>query len=405
MNYSYIYDANHLYEAFNLAKRGSDWKESVQRCEYNILRNIRDLQHKLKDGTYHQLPFFEFELQERGKTRHIKSMHITDRIVQRSACDNIFIPAITPHLIYDNGASLEGKGVDFARRRLEVHLKKYFHEHGNYGYILLIDCSKFFDNIRHDKLLEMVKNVIPNDCLPLFKYLVSTFEIDVSVYTDEEIETLYNGVFNSLEHAKVERSKLTGAKMMPKSCGIGSQISQICGLFILNSVDNYIKTVKGIKYYGRYMDDSYIILDSKEELAKIRDEIEEKYCELGLTVNKKKTQIFRIDKGFTWLKTRYNLTESGRIVKRLPPDTVSRTRRKLKKFRKKYDLGVMDFPHIFQSYSSWRGNCVKYDSYKTIRQMDTLFYTLFWKELYQYDGKRNETARSIESHGRTQFKR
>ena len=402
LKYSDVYDANTLYSAFNLAKRGSDWKESVQRCEYNILRTIRDLQNELSDGSYRQRPFFEFELRERGKVRHIKSMSIKDRILQRSACDNLFIPAIVPHLIYDNGASLAGKGVDFSRRRLETHLRKYYQKHGNQGYILLVDCSKFFDNIRHEKLIEMCEKVVPQDCMPLFKYLLSTFEIDVSSLSDKEIHDLYYGVFNSLEHAK--KRNTGGKKMMPKSCGIGSQISQICGLFILSPVDHYIKTVKGIKYYGRYMDDSYIILESKEELAKLRTDIEARYAEIGLTVNMKKTQIFRIDKGFTWLKTRYCLTDSGRIIKRLPPDTVARTRRKLKKFKIKYDRGEMTFPHILQSYSSWRGNCTKYDAYRTIKEMDILFYTLFEKELECYDEKANETAGSIKFNGRSQLK-
>lgn len=41
---------------------------------------------------------------------------------------------------------------------------------------------------------------------------------------------------------------------MRKSVGIGSQISQISGVYYPTRIDNYCKIVKGMKYYGRYMD-------------------------------------------------------------------------------------------------------------------------------------------------------
>ena len=81
-----VYDANSLLDAFNKSKKGTAWKESVQRYEMNLLRNINQTQKELKDGTYEQKDFYEFKLHERGKTRHIKSMHISDRVVQRSFC-------------------------------------------------------------------------------------------------------------------------------------------------------------------------------------------------------------------------------------------------------------------------------------------------------------------------------
>lgn len=64
---------------------------------------------------------------------------------------------------------------------------------------------------------------------------------------------------------------------MHKSLGIGSQISQISGIYYPSKMDNYCKIVKGIKFYGRYMDDTYIIGNSKEELKSLLDDID-KIC-------------------------------------------------------------------------------------------------------------------------------
>ena len=64
-----VYDANSLLDAFNKSKKGTAWKESVQRYEMNLLRNINQTQKEMKDGTYEQKDFYEFKLHERGKSK------------------------------------------------------------------------------------------------------------------------------------------------------------------------------------------------------------------------------------------------------------------------------------------------------------------------------------------------
>ena len=147
-------DSNTLLNAFHEAQKDSIWKASVQRFEANLIANINKLQEQMRTGKYEQLPFNVFKLNERGHIRVIKSMHIADRVVQRSVCDNILTPALKKYLIYDNGASQKNKGIDFCRRRLSVHIQKYIRKFGTDGYILLCDFRKFFDNIRHDVLIK-----------------------------------------------------------------------------------------------------------------------------------------------------------------------------------------------------------------------------------------------------------
>ena len=160
-NMESVYDANSLIDAFNKSKKGTAWKESVQRYEANLLRNVNQTQKELKDGSYEQKDFYEFDLNERGHIRHIKSMHISDRVVQRSVCDNVLVPELSKYLTYDNGASMEGKGIHFARKRMSTHLHKFYRKHkSNEGYVLLIDFSKFFDNIPHDGLIKEMRKKI-----------------------------------------------------------------------------------------------------------------------------------------------------------------------------------------------------------------------------------------------------
>lgn len=378
-NIEILSDANALIQAFNLTKKESIWKESVQRYEMNLLRNTYQLRNDLRNGKYKQKDFYEFTLNERGKTRYIKSMHISDRVVQRSLCDNILIPQLKNYLIYDNGASLKKKGIDFARNRLETHLHKFYRQNkSNEGYILLIDYSKFFDNIRHDKLLAYLSEKFKSpEFIDFVHELIDSFSIDVSYLTDEEYKNCLNELYNSIEYAKLPKSALTGEKFMNKSIGIGSQISQIFGVFYPTRVDNYCKIVKGLKFYGRYMDDVYVIHKDKEYLKQLLNEIETISVDLGLFINRKKTQIVKISRGFTFLKIKYNLTETGKIIKRLSPKTITRERRRLKKFKKLLDEGKITYKDIDMAYRSWRGNALRFNSYRSVKNLDRLYEELF----------------------------
>ena len=132
MNYiEDICNLDKLYQAFLAAKKESYWKESVQKYELNILSNLYCLQQDLLNNKYSPAPFFEFKLQDRGKIRWIKANTIRDRIVRHALCDNVLNPLLEKSLIYDNGASIKGKGISFTRKRLETHLHRFFRKERN----------------------------------------------------------------------------------------------------------------------------------------------------------------------------------------------------------------------------------------------------------------------------------
>ena len=366
-----ISNANVLMNSFYEAKKGCSWKNSVQQYEANFLKNIRHTQLELREKTYRQQDFYCFYLKERGKDRYVRSISFYDRVVQRALCD-LVNPIVEPYLIHDNGASVKKKGIDFARRRIENHLHKYYRKYGNKGYALVIDFSKFYDNILHKPLMDMYREIIDDkDIINLINHLVDSFSVDISNYNVTEDE-----LFDSLAYAKAETEK-TGEKMMHKSLGIGSQISQISGIYYPSKMDNYCKIVKGIKFYGRYMDDTYIIGNSKEELKSLLDDIDKICKKQGIFINHKKTQLFRLDKGFTFLKIKYRLTDTGHLVRIPVKKNFIRERRKLKSFKNLLDKGLIDFHDIEEQYKSWKGNIQKYDCYKSIKNLDKVFNDLF----------------------------
>ena len=160
---------------------------------------------------------------------------------------------------------------------------------------------------------------------------------------------------------------------MDKSMGIGSPVSQVAGIFVPSPIDTYCKTVKGIHCYDAYMDDRIIIHPDKQFLWELLEEIREIADCLGIFIHPDKTQIIKLSHGFTFLKTKYLLTETGRIVKRIPRDVVTRERRKLKKLARFVIRGELSMKQFEEQYGSWRGDKDRYNSFRTISNMDILF--------------------------------
>lgn len=340
--YEILLDLNVLYKAFEKCKEGVDWKYSMQKYEANILLNLNSLQKELKDKTYVPDKYVEFTVSERGKTRLIKSPSIRDKILQRAICDNILEPILYPKLTYNNGASIKGKGVEFSRTQLTKHLIEFFNEHGNDGYILVGDFRKFFESIPHDKLIAALRKYIPDEDV------MNLLELIINSYTDTGI-----------------------------GLGIGSQASQIFGVFYPTPIDKMCTVIEGNKYYARHMDDFYTIHHDKEYLKNLLLKIKKMAEELGLTLNEKKTQICKLSKGFVFLKQFIYMTDTGKIVRRPTKENVVRERRKLKSFHEKLQLGEMTMMYIKEHYKSWRGTTKKYAKPYTIKNMDELFTSLF----------------------------
>ena len=326
--------------------RQSRWKETTQRYLSNLLVKNLELQEQVLNGTYHVSPTVDFTLNERGHIRQIEAPVVRDRIVQKTLMKHVLTPSLRPFLIYDNYASLTLRGTSFARKRFEVMMHRYIQKHGTNGYILTIDVKKYFNNIDHNVLKELIAPRIanePQDVKDLIHYM-----IDTSSKTD-------------------------------KGLNLGSECPQIFAVYYLNPIDHFVKVVKSVKYYGRYMDDIFVIGRSKAELTTLLNEIGEQLAKLRLEINIEKTHIIKLTHGFTWLQVKYNITKTGHVVKRMAHGKVMRERRRLKAFRRMMDAGQMTENDIWLAYQSWRGTVIQDHNacYKTILSIDALYASLF----------------------------
>ena len=381
-NIADIADMNVLYDALRASMRGSAWKREPQKIEHDWLHELSCLQKELRERTYKTSRGTEFTLNERGKIRHIHGDRMRDRVVRHALCDYIIGPCTQPYLIHNNGASQKGKGVSFARKQFEKDLHNYFLKHGsNDGYIGFVDLSKFYDNIQHDKIKEMLRPVIPQENCWLLDEILRNMEVDVSYMSDEEYANCLNEKFDSVAYYKnVPKEARTGKRFMKKSVRIGDQLSQNIGVFFPHRLDNYAKIVRGIKYYGRYMDDIYFICPTREEALSVIDGMKVQAEKIGLFINERKTHIVRLSDTYKYLQIKYRLTEKGKVVKRVNPKSVTRERRKLKAYKRLLEKGILTIDDIEQAYKSWMGAYARLMSKVQIRHMKELFKSLFGKE-------------------------
>ncbi|HCI54683.1 MAG TPA: hypothetical protein DFI01_02025 [Bacteroidales bacterium] len=384
MNYEEIVcDANNLYRAYKASVKNSKWKETSQKFAMNFLRYIFSIQEDLVYRTLQNGPVDEFLLSERGRVRPITSIQIKDRIIRHVLCDEILSPKVKKRIIYDNGASVKGRGISHQRNRFEVHLHKYYRLYGNEGWILFGDFSKFYDNIIHEiAKRELLKLVDDNEFIDwLLTIIFNGFKIDVSYMSDEQYESCITNTFNKLEYRLVPKELLTGEKWMSKSVNIGDQLSQIIGIYYPYRIDNYVKYVRSQKFYGRYMDDWYIMNPNKKELQDLLNNIRVISDELGIHINEKKTHIVKISSTYKYLQVKYTLTKDGKIIKRINPTRVTAMRRKLKKLAIKVENGAIPYDNVENMFKSWMGSFYKLLSKQQRKSLIQLYEDLFNKNV------------------------
>lgn len=386
-----LLDANLIYDMGFEGMSGSPFKFGTQLFEINHLLKTAEIARDLLERQYTPDEGVQFTLRERGKTRFITSNTMQDKVVNHLICDHALMGSVQRNTVHDNGASQKGKGVSFHRRRLKQHLLQYFRKYGTKGYILLIDFSGFYANIPHDKCIAMLtgfiqknKNLTESEkvlCLWLIRRIFKTFEIDVSRFSDEEIEKLMHSKVDPTMNFQVSPELLTGEKFLAKGVDIGNQISQAVGIAYGYEIDNFIKIINSVEGFGRYTDDLYIFHPDKNFLFNLLDGIERVAEKWGIIINRKKTRVCPIRRKFRHLQIDYILIETGKVVEKINPKAVIRERRKLKSYRGLLQSGKMTLNDIENSFKSWLGSFWKYLTTWQAINLGVLYYTLFGRKI------------------------
>lgn len=324
-----------LYKGMKKSCRNVRWKDSVIGYEYNGIKNTLSLVEDLKNDTYEIRPYQEFVIYE-PKKRVIVATRIRDRQFQRSLCEAGLYEDVTEHLIRDNPACQKNKGTDDAFRRIKVHMRRFYNKHGNDGWALKCDIHHYFAETSH----EVAKNTVR-------KYI-----------SDKRAAEAVCDIIDSFES--------------DKGIGLGSQISQLVELLVLNDLDHFIKERLRVKHYIRYMDDFILIHEDKEYLKYCRQKIEEELEKIQLRLNRK-TSLFPLKHGIWFMKWKFVYTDTGKILMLYDKKKIYRQRRRLKKLLAMEETGRVKNGAAQESLTCWLANAERGNTYRICEEMKEYF--------------------------------
>lgn len=144
---------------------------------------------------------------------------------------------------------------------------------------------------------------------------------------------------------------------------LGNQVSQVFALLYLSGLDHFITGELGVKYYGRYMDDFYLIVESKENAKWCLRSIREFMYSLGLELNGK-TQIMPFKNGIKFCGFHTYVTRNSKVIRKLKNENKLAAKKKFKKMVYLVNKNKLSREKFDSSYSAWKnhisfGNCVK----------------------------------------------
>lgn len=295
------------------------------------LEGIHLLMEQLESQSYRMSPYNEFKIYE-PKERIIQSCSFKDKVVQHCLCDKVLHPMLSKQFIECNYAGQVGKGTLFGMNKLKFHMMDHYFYHGTDGWILKCDIKKFFYEIDHEVLKEIVDYHFPDG------YLVW------------------------LNHLFIDSTKGRGLPL-------GNQVAQVYALLILDCMDHMITGDLGIKNYGRYMDDFYLIHKDKEQLKHCLEAITTLVNSLGLELNGK-TQIVPFKKGIRFLGFHHYVTNEGKYIRKITGENKRKIKRRIRKWAKAVRDGKMDIDKFNQKYQSWKNHAMHGNCYKLCCSMD-----------------------------------
>lgn len=218
---------------------------------------LLELSNSIRQKTFVNSKYEVFEkMVDNGKIRTIYRLpYYPDRILHH-AIMNVLNPLIIKKLTNDTYSCIKGRGMHLAASRIKIAIRQPEIE-----YCLKLDIQKFYPSVDHDELKEV---------------LGSTFK-------DKNLLWLLDTIIES-------------APGIP----IGNYLSQSFANLFLSDFDHWIKEKCGVRFYYRYCDDIVVLGENKNDLHRLRQEIDGYLNNKKLTV-KPNWRVFPTTEGIDFL--------------------------------------------------------------------------------------------------------
>ena len=330
-------------------------RSKIVNFETYYMSNIINIYETLKTKSYHHSKYNVFLVKE-PKYRIIMSENIFDKVVNHLISEYILLPLIEPRLIPMNVATRRDKGLKLGLSYTKDYINHLKRKYDNF-YILKCDIHKYFYSISHEKLIEKLRNILPDEeVIEVIKsILTSTYQNNtnsqIKRLVDREKEILRKAN-NPYMKKRFEELSTIPYYQEGRGLPIGNMTSQLFAIYYLNDLDHFIKEQLHIKYYIRYMDDFILMHPDREYLKYCLEEIRKKVAAEELKLNQK-TKIISMKDGLNFLGYRFVL-KNKKLLVLINSQTKRRIMHKLNKLEKN---PPENYTSVLASYKGYLSNC------------------------------------------------
>lgn len=312
--YEKVYDYDNLYSAWLEVEKGRKNEMPFQRwkTDYEDVILIH-LQNELIHHTYRPRRTREFLVRD-PKLREISEPKYYDRIVHH-ALMRVVQPYFERYFHRDSFACLQNRGPLACCKYYQRLIRKALGRWARGFYVVRLDFKSFFASINRDILKKRLERIFNPDFYPdilwLFSLIIDSYEKD--------------------------------------GLPLGFLPSQQLANLILTPLDYYITDTLGYSLHVRYMDDSRLLVHTRDEARELLYKIDAFALEsTGQRLSEKKTYIQHWKGKDAWC---------GYVVcpHHLEPkkSTVERSLRRLKKKERELKEGKITEEHLRASYVSY----------------------------------------------------
>lgn len=286
-----------LFEAYEDCRRNKRTTKSALAFEVDYEANLVKLCNEINDRTYNPGRSVAFIVNKPVK-REVFAADFKDRIVHHLVIKKLQ-PLFEKAFIYDSYACRLGKGTSFGIKRLDKFIRKCSQNYTKDCYILKLDIQGFFMHIDKAILFDQLSRFIESYYVHADKELL--LDLCRKIIDNDPAENcIFKGHYGDWGDLPCDKSLFFSAE----NCGlpIGNLTSQVFANLYMNKFDHYMKSELGLKYYGRYVDDFFVVHESKEHLKELVSKIR-KFLEdnLKLTLHPKKIYLQQAVKGVLFL--------------------------------------------------------------------------------------------------------
>jgi len=296
-----LFTFGNLYCAYLDCRKRKRNTINALRFECDSENNLWKLLEDLKRRAYHPGASVCFAVKE-PVMREIFAADFPDRIIH-----HLFVRAVESHFekyfIYDSYACRRGKGTLLGVRRLQKFVRRVQNldpQNYNNWHYLKADIFGFFMHINKEILRSLVFQKIST--VPFSGKIRDELRwlSEIIIFHDPTKNYKVKGNPNLLTIVPRQKSLFS----VPDGIGlpIGNLTSQFFANVYLNELDQFVKRKLKCEFYGRYVDDFYIIHKNKEKLKEFHDAINEFLKEnLFLEFNLKKCYIRPLSYGIDFI--------------------------------------------------------------------------------------------------------